>query len=242
MNCRRLVNGPENQQYKYTKQIFNAAKKDSLIVVNPVDRIDAKLFKIDRAEPKIITPEQFERLLSVACDETKPLFALTGLAGIRGSEIEGLKWSDIHADTIVISREVSKTNKSRVVDIVPALAAFLAPYRGRTGSILPRVGKDQHPSKNRLNQTLRPKVEKAAGIASWDQNCLRHSFISYLLVVTENINAVAYQAGNSPEIIERDYKALIPGAKPDADKWWAIRPAPANVVAMMEAAEGPLVG
>jgi integrase len=213
-----------NQQYKYTKQIFNAAKKDGLITANPVDRIDAKLFKIDRAEPKIITPEQFERLLKVACDETKPLFALSGLAGIRWSEIEGLRWSDIHADTIVISREVSKTNKSRVVDIVPALAAFLAPYRDRTGSILPRVGKDQHPSINRLNQNLRPKAEKAAGIASWDQNCLRHSFISYLLVVTENINAVAYQAGNSPEIIERDYKALIPGAKPYASKWWSIRP------------------
>jgi hypothetical protein len=89
---------------------------------------------------------------------------------------------------------------------------------------LARVGKDQHRSTDRLNKTLRPKAEKAAGIASWDQNCLRHSFISYLLVVTENINAVAYQSGNSPEIIERDYKALIPGVKPYASKWWAIRP------------------
>jgi integrase len=82
---------------------FQCREKDGLITSNPVDRIDAKLFKIDRAEPKIITPEQLERLLKVACDETKPLFALSGLAGIWWSEIEGLRWSDIHADTIVIS-------------------------------------------------------------------------------------------------------------------------------------------
>jgi hypothetical protein len=67
-------------------------------------------------------------------------------------------------------------------------------------------------------------AEKAAGITSWDQNCLRHSFISYLLVVRENIDAVAYQAGNTAEIIEWDYKALIPGAKPYAEKYWASRP------------------
>jgi hypothetical protein len=70
----------------------------------------------------------------------------------------------------------------------------------------------------------------AAGI-TWKQNALRHSFISYRLAEIQDVNRVALEAGNSPQMIFRHYREL---ATPNQAKtWFAIVPLDAkNVVAM----------
>ena len=54
------------------------------------------------------------------------------------SEIERLKWSDIHLAKkfIVVGASKSKTASRRVVPIHENLAAWLAPYAGRQGSVV----------------------------------------------------------------------------------------------------------
>jgi hypothetical protein len=63
------------------------------------------------------------------------------------------------------------------------------------------------------------------------QNALRHSFISYRLAEIQDVNRVALEAGNSPQMIFRHYREL---ATPEQAKtWFAIAPeAAANVVPM----------
>jgi hypothetical protein len=65
----------------------------------------------------------------------------------------------------------------------------------------------------------------------WKQNALRHSFISYRLALVPDVNRVALEAGNSPQMIFRHYREL---ATPEqAQTWFSISPAKAqNVVAM----------
>ena len=67
----------------YTVQIFNAAKRARLIVVNPAEQIET--YKSDDQEPSILAPKQVEKLLHVACDETRPLYAI---ASVRGTTME----------------------------------------------------------------------------------------------------------------------------------------------------------
>jgi hypothetical protein len=63
----------------------------------------------------------------------------------------------------------------------------------------------------------------------WAQNALRHSWISYRLAEIQDVNRVALEAGNSPQMIFRHYREL---ATPEqARTWFSIRPkSPANVV------------
>ncbi len=60
------------------------------------------------------------------------------------------------------------------------------------------------------------KVTKAAGVA-YKKNAFRNSFISYRLALTKDIKSVAYDSGNSPEMIRRYYLDLV---TPEAAKQW----------------------
>jgi hypothetical protein len=76
--------------------------------------------------------------------------------------------------------------------------------------------------KTRLRVALEAEVK-------WKQNVLRHSFISYPLAEIQDVNSVALEAGNSPQMIFRHYREL---ATPEqAATWFAIAPQTApNVV------------
>ena len=67
----------------------------------------------------------------------------------------------------------------------------------------------------------RLRVAAQAGI-TWKQNVLRHSFISYRLAEIQDVNRVALEAGNSPQMIFRHYRELA--TPQQAKTWFAIVP------------------
>jgi integrase len=203
----------------YTVQIFNAAKRAKYVTENPATGIP--VFRSDGKELEALSPEKVQKLLDEACEETKPLYAIAAFGGLRWIEIERLDWSNIKESEIVISAGTAKTRSRRVVEIVPTLKSFLEPYRSHTGSVLPRVRGKGKRSDRRLYR-LRDIVEEKAGLKPWKANWLRDSFISYLYADKQNENYVAAQAGNSPKMVHRNYRALV--TKTAAEKYWAIRP------------------
>lgn len=177
-----------------------------------------------------------------------PFLLFQAFAGIRHEELspsdtrkQPLDWRDVHlADRwIYIPAEVSKTGVDRTVPIADNLAAWLATCAKESGPICELA--------EPANALTRAK--KAAEIPAGKgetRNALRKSFISYRLALTRSINQVAEEAGNSPAIIRKHYRRIIPhdyaaanaasaGAKPwplepDAKNWFNIWPTSADVI------------
>ena len=172
----------------------------------------------------ILTPAELEKILHAAeTDEQRTYFAVAAFTGIRAAEMARLEWEDIKLAEghIEISAEDAKTASRRIVPICPALAAWLGTVTKAKGKIF---------TSHRAAERLVLWAGKIIG--RWPQNGLRHSFVSYRVAETQNVNQTALEAGNSPKIIFTNYRELVTGG--DAAKWFAVMPpeTPANVVSM----------
>lgn len=183
------------------------------------------------AEPEIFSPEQAARLLEHAAEYDLLAYVAIGLfAGLRSAELLRLDWSAVKLAerSIIIGSAVAKKRSRRVVEINDTLAAWLPSCAKRKGMV---VELDQRTLYKRLTE-----LATAAGLEKWQDNGLRHSCASYSLALTGDAVKVAYQLGNSADMIHRHYKALV--TKDDAERFWVLRPAAdaaGKIVAMKQA-------
>jgi integrase len=151
-----------------------------------------------------------------------PVVALAGLAGLRFKEITRLDWQDVlgRPDHIEVKAAKSKTRSRRLIPICPSLAAWLEPYRGRTGLVWPKGYDMLHEDFGDLRAELEVPDRR---------NGLRHSFISAHFAAHSDENLTAAQAGNSPEMVHKHYKELL--TRKEGEAWFAVAPEQAaNVI------------
>jgi hypothetical protein len=67
---------------------------------------------------------------------------------------------------------------------------------------------------------LDKKGKTRTDLREWPDNALRRSAISYHLAKTNDLPRVAYQAGNSPKVIQEHYNGVA--LPQDAAKFYAI--------------------
>ena len=170
----------------------------------------------------IFTPSELAALLKNTSPEIAPCLALAAFAGLRSAEILRLDWGDIERRTgfIEVAADKAKTATRRIVPVSDNLARWLA--------LAPRNGARVWPhTKDRFFKAMRRAADNAR--LKWEQNALRHSFISYRLAEIQDVNRVALEAGNSPQMIFRCYRELV--TPEQARTWFAIVPQTApNVV------------
>jgi integrase len=187
-----------------------------------VDLLSGVRRRKEKSTPvEILTPQEMVALLEHATPEIVPCFALGAFAGLRSEEILRLEWGDVtrRPGFIEVAAHKAKTATRRLVPITENLAHWLGPL-GANGLVWQNTKPMFH--KTRL------RVAAQAGV-KWKQNVLRHSFISYRLAEIQDVNRVALEAGNSPQMIFRHYREL---ATPEqGTTWFAIAPEAApNVV------------
>ena len=148
--------------------------------------------------------------------------AIAAFTGLRSEEILRLDWSDLRrrSNFVEVGAHKAKTATRRLVPIPPNLAQWLAMAGPQDGSVWPR-------SKTAYFDAVRHTAHRAKVV--WKQNGIRHSWISYRLAEVQDVNRIALEAGNSPQMIFRHYREL---ATPEqARTWFAIAPEAApNVV------------
>jgi integrase len=80
------------------------------------------------------------------------------------------------------------------------------------------------------------RLRKAAGLAKWPKNGLRHSFCSYRLAATNNAHLVASELGHTTsQLVYQHYREVV--TPEEAERYWKIEPAaePDNVVSITSA-------
>ncbi|MGH7953276.1 MAG: tyrosine-type recombinase/integrase [Limisphaerales bacterium] len=170
---------------------------------------------VETADTDFFRSDELQKLLDHAPDDLCPVLAIGALAGLRIEEIMRLDWADVWRveGHIEITARQAKTRQRRLVEICPALAAWLKLRRDLTGKVYPA---GLHVFGRRFT-----KLRKDEKIPT-RKNGLRHAFCTYHFALHANENLTAQQAGNSPAMIHAHYKGLA--TKADAEKWFAVRP------------------
>jgi integrase len=226
----KLVSGflpkSRNHHRGALKQFLSwAVRKDYLPINHRLLEADSlRPEKNGSSETEFYLPRNFRSLLERADDDLQPLIAIGGLAGLRTAEFLRLTWPDVWrvAGHIEVTAGKSKTRQRRLVEMRPALAKWLAPYRAVA------TGKLWEGAERTFQERFSELCEKAD--IERKTNGLRHAFCTYHFALHGNENLTAQQAGNSPAMIHAHYKGLA--TKKEAIAWFAIKPAktPANVI------------
>jgi integrase len=163
------------------------------------------------------TPSELAALLKKADETMRPLVAIGALTGLRTAELLRLDWADVWRvrGHVEVTSGKAKTRQRRLVQICPALAAWLRPYRAHTS------GKLWNGHEVTFQQHFVELCEQAGVLRI--TNGLRHGYCSFHFALHANENLTAQQAGNSPAMIHGHYKGLA--TKAEAKKWFAVRPA-----------------
>jgi integrase len=195
------------------------ARQDYLPVNHRLLEADCLASEVaDAAEADYFRPAELQTLLDNSSEDLRPVIAIAGLAGLRGEEIMRLDWGDVWrvAGHIEVTARNAKTRQRRLVEVCPALAAWLEPFHKNTAGKV-------YPAGVHAFQHAYLKLRKSLKIPD-RLNGLRHAFCTYHFAAHQNENQTAQQAGNSPAMIHAHYKGLA--TKADAEKWFAIFPPP----------------
>ena len=164
---------------------------------NPVK--DVHVTQPRPSEPVVLLPVQCKTLLRAAQEHrggiVVPFLVIALYGGLRRSEIERLRHDQIN----LVDREIrieasqSKTGRSRVIAMEPALSAWLE-WCGARGLI------NYHPRRKDVEA-----VREAAGLSTWSANALRHTAISVKARTCKSFVDTSEWAGNSEPVIRKHY-------------------------------------
>ncbi|MBE0539784.1 MAG: hypothetical protein IH623_00145 [Verrucomicrobia bacterium] len=180
---------------------------------------------LDDAPIRFYSPKELRTLLENSTGALRAVIALQALAGLRLEECLRLDWRDVFTipGNVEVSSAKSKTRSRRLVEIVPALDGWLNEFRDNEGKV------SQWQTTNGAVQAFM-QLRSDLGIPS-KKNGLRHGFLSAHFALHQNEGATAAQGGTSPTMLFKHYRGLM--TKPEAERWFNVRPAtPANVLPM----------
>ena len=205
--------------------LFSYASNRRIIDFNPI--VHTAKPKLPDNPPEIFTVDELSTLLEKATGVV-PMIAIGAFAGLREAEIQRLDWNEIDLirGHIEVTAAKAKSARRRIVPIQPNLAAWLQPYSGTTGRVVPAGARRKLAG-----------VRKAAKLTRWPNNGLRHSFASYRLAAIHDAPRVSVELGHtSPQMLYSTYRELV--LPTEAERYWTILPKEetANVVAFSASA------
>ena len=230
-------------QYACVHAFFGFAKKKKWVADNTCTEVAKP--KPDGVDPVALSIPEVKKLMKLAeqvdAGSMVPYFALATFSAIRPSEILRLDWSkfvwDDDKPCVVID---GKGKRRRSVELHETCIKWVKPYALKQGEVAPanarklfnfiralagyRIaasqleGVDKEGFDNELkghDDTQRPE---------WVRDVMRHTGITYFLKERNDKHYVSSWAGNSPQVIDSNYRAVDGVTASTCKQFWNILP------------------
>jgi integrase len=234
-----------NNYRRHLSIFFEWAVKQEKLRRNPCEQIEQRRkSREEESEPGIISPAELRTLLLVCSGEMPavrndkrwsptlvemlPGIALQAFCGIRAREMIRLTWEDldIASGLLTVSKRKSKTRRGRIIPLPDVLSEWIAPWLGKSGPIAPKQFESKLSDLRRIMRKP-PEIRKgtpAFPACKMPDNCLRHSFGTYHLVLSKNEAETSRLMGNEPKVLRAHYEAISKRAVLQAPEWFKVRP------------------
>jgi integrase len=162
-----------NRELACLRTIFKRAVNEEKIVSNPMSGF--KLLFEDNIRQKVLTDEEFSRLIEKAPKHIVPILITAWETGMRKGEIINLKWAqvDLQKGLITLRREETKTGRGRVVPISQRLKSVLQVLPRKCSQVF--LYRDR-PIRN-FNTAFAVAVKSSSLKGLWFHD-LRHCFVT----------------------------------------------------------------
>jgi integrase len=223
--------------------ILRSAVDADYLIKNPLDGLRLPLDKRPRQPKPTITPDQFHALLELVPEPYASMLFVSVWTGLRVSELIGLKWRCIHADSITIEERfcrgdwsTPKTSASaatigvapQVIRRINRLKALTVEVRAgravRKHKLVKSAGPDDlvfqsvqagkpMNDQNVLRRHIKPAA-KALGLSFVNWRCLRTSHATWLVQAGADAKSVQGQMRHSRISTTMDiYAQIVPLAQ-----------------------------
>ena len=176
---------------------------------------EVETFATTKEAPQVLNIDEVQRFLSAIKGELDgkylSYYVLSIFAGLRRSEVGRLTWDDVDLERkhIYVSAEVSKTNSSRYVELMPNAIKWLK-LCDQSESILTVPTKRQ------------AIIRQKANLKKWQRNIMRHTACSMYYAYHEDEGALTSWAGHGLDVFLKHYKNAV--LKQDAILFWSLNP------------------
>ena len=224
LNGLKLSNNTRRKYLLFIRMFFGWVLDEGHIIKKPTDGIR---FIADPFHGEFYSPDETKQLLkyiNVNHPELVGYYALLTFAGLRPTEGKRVRWEDFNFKTNQLLVRKGKTHP-RHVNLQPVALAWIQHHRQNTAAGKPFV--DLQPADFRERT-----IHQSALDGKWVQDGLRHGFGTLFNALTQNIEKVAHEMGNSITIAKKHYARTIP--QDECDAFWKLSPA----VVMADETEG----
>ena len=135
--------------------LFKQAKEWGYIKIDPAEGI--KPLKESVNSPSYLTQEQVGTIYRLLSPEYVPVVAIAVNTGMRISEIQNLKWNDVHFDRKEIEVNQRKGRVGETIPMSPDVIKTLKPMKKKTGWVVGR--------KKDFRDSMRYPLERARKLA-----------------------------------------------------------------------------
>ena len=206
-----------NSYRRYLGLFFSFCCKRGWAETNPTEGVRAA--KVVTKVPRLMTPADLRTALATAPSELRPILAIQAHCGLRVAEAARLRWEDVllkpSGNYIQIGANNAKTARRRLTPIPDELASYLEKIQRPEGYVC----ESAKGSINSLQAMMAGLRSELKGVA-WARNGLRASALSYRLALTKDAAATAFEMGNSPAVLMRDYRELTTPSQ--ALEWFSV--------------------